>query len=59
MRVGVYSADIRIWAVEADDVWTFSEDFTPEVLRAVPLVVEDVVRELEASAPGHSGRVTT
>jgi len=52
-------ADIRIWAVEAHDVSTFSEDLTPEVLRAVPLVVEDVVRELEASAPGHSGRGTT
>jgi Ni,Fe-hydrogenase maturation factor len=58
MRVGVYSADIRIWAVEVDDVSTFSEDLTPEVLRAVPLVVEDVAREVEASAPGHSGRGT-
>jgi hydrogenase maturation protease len=40
-------ADVRIWAVEADDVCTFSEHLTPDVQRAVPLVVEDVVRNLD------------
>ncbi len=52
-------ADVRIWAVEADDVCTFSEELTPAVSRAVPLVVEDVVRELESGPPGFSGRTTT
>jgi hydrogenase maturation protease len=50
-------SDIRIWAVEADDVSNFSEGLTPEVRRAVPLVVEDVVRELE-SMEHWSGRAT-
>ena len=51
-------ADVRIWAVEANDVWTFSEDLTAEVQRAVPLVVEDVVRSLEPSPHRLSGRTT-
>jgi hydrogenase maturation protease len=38
--------DVRIWAVEAQDVCTFSEHLTPDVQRAVPLVVERVVRDL-------------
>ena len=37
---------VRIWAVEADDVSTYSEELTPEVARAVPVVVERVVRDL-------------
>ncbi|MBZ5723952.1 MAG: hydrogenase maturation protease [Acidobacteriia bacterium] len=41
--------DVRIWAVEADDVSTFSENLTPHVRHAVPLVVEDVVRHLEST----------
>jgi hydrogenase maturation protease len=52
-------ADVRIWAVEADDVWTFSEDLTPDVQRAVPRVVEDVIRDLETCLPHNSGRTTT
>jgi len=39
---------VRIWAVEAKDVSTFSESLTPEVARAVPRVVKEVVRELES-----------
>jgi len=48
--------DVRIWAVEADDVSTFSEHLTPEVQRAVPLVVEEVVRTLECGPPCYFGR---
>ena len=51
--------DVRIWAVEAEDVSTFSEHLTPDVQRAVPLVVEDVVRDLESGALCFSGRATT
>lgn len=39
---------IRIWAVEAGDVETLGETLTPPVERAVPLVVQDVLRELRA-----------
>jgi hydrogenase maturation protease len=52
-------ADVRIWAVEAKDVSTFSERLTPDVQRAVPLVVEDVVRDLDSGALCLSGRATT
>ncbi|MCX6629949.1 MAG: hydrogenase maturation protease [Candidatus Solibacter sp.] len=38
---------VKIWAVEAADVETFSERLTPEVERAVPLVVEQVLRDLD------------
>jgi hydrogenase maturation protease len=41
-------SDIRIWAVEANDVSTFREALSPEVEQAVPLVVADVVRHVEA-----------
>jgi hydrogenase maturation protease len=41
--------DVRIWAVEAADVATFSERLTPEVQRAVPRVVEQVSRELDGT----------
>jgi hydrogenase maturation protease len=37
---------ITIWAVEADDVETFSENLTRDVERAVPVVVEGVMRQL-------------
>jgi len=39
--------DVRIWAVEAADIETFSERLTPEVERAVPQVVEQVLRDLD------------
>jgi hydrogenase maturation protease len=51
--------DVRIWAVEADDVCTFGELLTPDVQRAVPLVVEDVVRDLEFGPAYLYGRATT
>jgi hydrogenase maturation protease len=37
---------IVIFAIEASDVRTFSEDCTPEVKQAVPVCVEMVLREL-------------
>jgi len=39
--------DVRIWAVEAADVETFSVRLTPEVERAVPQVVERVLQDLD------------
>jgi len=39
--------DVQIWAVEAADIETFSERLTPEVERAVPQVVEQVLRDLD------------
>lgn len=39
--------DVRIWAVEAADVETFGERLTPDVERAVPRVVEQVLRDLD------------
>jgi Ni,Fe-hydrogenase maturation factor len=38
---------ITIWAVEADDVETFSENLTRDVKRAVPKVVEGVMRQID------------
>jgi hydrogenase maturation protease len=45
---------VKIWAVEAEDVATFSEALTEQVERAVPSVVGQVLRELRetASSPG-------
>jgi hydrogenase maturation protease len=51
-------ANVRIWAVEAADVCTFSEHLTPDVQRAVALVVEDVVRHLESGPSCLAGRTT-
>jgi hydrogenase maturation protease len=42
--------DVQIWAVEAVDVETFSERLTPEVERAVPRVVEQVMRDLDETS---------
>jgi len=39
--------DVRIWAVEAGDVESFSERLTPAVERAIPQVVEQVLRDLD------------
>jgi hydrogenase maturation protease len=47
-------SEIRIWAVEAGDVESFSESLTEEVARAVPRVVESVIGHLEAE--GLSGQ---
>jgi len=43
--------EIHIWAVEAGDVQSFSEDLTPAVAQAVPRVVARVMRQLHASDP--------
>ena len=37
---------ITIWAIEADDVETYSENLTRDVERAVPIVVEGVMRQI-------------
>jgi hydrogenase maturation protease len=39
--------EIRIWAIEADDVTTFSETLTASVRGAVPAVIEGVMHRLE------------
>lgn len=42
--------EVQIWAVEAADLDAFSERLTPAVERAVPEVVEGVMRELDERA---------
>ena len=42
---------ITIWAIEAGDVETFGEKLTREVERAVPTVVEGVMRQIELEKP--------
>jgi len=39
-------AEVRIWAIEAADVETFGERLTPEVERAAPEVVKQVMQAL-------------
>lgn len=39
-------SQISIWAVEADDVETFSESLSEDVERAVPIVVQGVLRQI-------------
>jgi Ni,Fe-hydrogenase maturation factor len=48
--------EVRIWAVEAADVETFSERLTPAVERAVPQVVERVLRDLDGTSPARPRR---
>ena len=48
--------EVRFWAVEAADVVSFGERLTPEVERAVPQVVESVLRDLDECGPVQSGR---
>lgn len=38
-------SDIKIWAIEAKDVNTFSENLTEDVERAVPMVVERIIAD--------------
>ncbi len=42
--------EIRIWAIEARDVTNFSERLTSDVERAIPVVVDDVMRFLRSGA---------
>ena len=39
--------EIIIFAIEVEDVTTFSEECTPEVERAIPICVEKVIQELD------------
>ena len=49
-RLGLSLPDeIRIFAVEVEDITTFSEEFTDSVRKAVPLVVGMVLEELGLS----------
>lgn len=41
--------EVIIFAIEAADVTTFSEECTPEVERAIPAVVESVLEELRGA----------
>lgn len=41
---------ITIFAIEVEDVTTFSEDCTPKVKRAIPICVEKVIQELSEDA---------
>ena len=41
--------EIKIWAIEACDVETFSESLTEPVQLAVPAVVESVIRHLDGN----------
>lgn len=50
--------EIRIWAVEALDVTSFSERLTVHVERAVPVVLDDVVRFLGVAAGACNGAST-
>jgi hydrogenase maturation protease len=50
--------DVEIWAVEAADVETFGERLTPAVARAVPLVVEGVLRDLDEAPPAQPRRIS-
>jgi hydrogenase maturation protease len=48
-------SEIRIWGVEAADVTSFGEQLTRDVERAVPIVVEQVMCELQRSiGPGEN-----
>ena len=38
--------EIKIWAIEAKNVTTFSEELTEEVAKSVPLVVDDILEEI-------------
>ena len=42
-------AEIRIFAIEAEDVERFGESLTPAVERAVPQVADEVMRHLRSS----------
>lgn len=49
--------EIRVWAIEARDVTSFSERLTRDVERAVPAVVDDLMRFLGvASRAGNGAR---
>jgi hydrogenase maturation protease len=39
-------SDIKIWAIEIENMNTFSEDLTHNVRKAVPVVAEKIIKEL-------------
>ena len=44
--------DITIWAIEAGDVETFSENLTEDVEKAVPFVVENILKDFNSDLRG-------
>jgi hydrogenase maturation protease len=42
--------EITVFAIEAADVTSFSEECTPQVMQAIPECVEMVIRELQIAA---------
>ncbi|MDD5456400.1 MAG: hydrogenase maturation protease [Candidatus Margulisbacteria bacterium] len=38
---------ISVWAIEAKDIWTFSEMLTAQVSQAVPLVVQEIEQVID------------
>ncbi len=44
--------DITIWAVEAKDVETFSESLSEDVAKAVPFVVENILKDFNCALRG-------
>ena len=46
-RLGLVLPEITIFAIEVEDVTSFSEECTPEVSEAVPVCVEMVLQELD------------
>ena len=51
-------SEIRVWAIEARDVTSFSEQLTSDVERAVPLVVDGVMRFLGVTSRASKGART-
>jgi len=46
---------IDIFAIEAADTTTFSEECTPKVEEAIPACVEMIIQELQGNSLGHAG----
>ena len=51
-------SEIRVWAIEARDVTSFSERLTSDVERAVPVVVDSVMRFLGVAGRTSNGART-
>ena len=45
--------DIRFWAVEAEDVTTFNEQLTETVQRALPVLITNVLRDIDDGMVTH------
>ena len=45
-------SSLRIWAVEADNLSDYDENLSPDVERALPAIVESVVRDMDSVEAG-------